>query len=131
MKTKFEEKKERARKANDLIAYFGSRGRMFFNHSGKISHMEVDERGRIWFINAYNGKRIYTHYNGRWRGFGEGGTLRDLIIRLRDYIQTGKDIGKMLGPFPDWYSNGDPWGYKEDMELVYIKALELGIAVEG
>jgi len=130
MKTKLEEKRGRAKKANALIAFIASCGRKFFNHSGKISHMEVDDRGRIWFINAYNGKRIYTHYTqGRWRGFGEGGTLRDLIIRLRDYICTGKNIGKALA-YPDWYSNSDPWGYNEDMEKVYKKALELGIVAE-
>jgi hypothetical protein len=123
------EKQDRLNKANELIALIAGCGRKFFAHNGRISHFEIDQRGRIWFIDAYREARIYTHFiSGRWHGFSEGGTLRDLVIRLRDFISIGKKITGVFGPFPDWYSEGDPWGYGQDMQKVAEKALELAIS---
>lgn len=124
------EKQVRMQKANELISCISGCGRKFFFHNGKPSAFVFDSRQRVWFVDAYENKYIYTHYTmGRWRGFSEGGTLRDLVIRLRDYITKGETIGRALGPYPDWYSDGDPWGYGKDMKKVYNKALELGIVV--
>jgi predicted RNA-binding Zn ribbon-like protein len=83
------DKAERTRKANDLILTIANYGRKFFQHNGRISRFELDARGRIWFIDAYRESRIYTHYaHGHWRGFSEGGTLRDLVIALRKHIKS-------------------------------------------
>ena len=106
-----------------------SYGRRFFTHQGRVSRFELDAGGRVWFVDAFAGARIYTHHtNGRWRGFSEGGTLRSLVIALRDYIQTGKPVPSgHLGPWPDWYSAGDPWGYGDAMPLVTKAAVELNL----
>ena len=82
----------------------------------------------MWFVDGYREDRIYTHYTrGRWRGFSEGGTLRDLVIRLRDFITKGTTVGRVFGPYPDWYCDGDPWGYGADMKRVFDAAVEMGI----
>ena len=81
-------------------------------------------------MDAYCEARIYTHHtNGRWHGFSEGGTLRSLAIALRDYIQTGKPIPSgHLGPWPEWYSAGAPWGYGDAMKLVTEVATDLKVS---
>jgi hypothetical protein len=121
------EKQQRLESANQLIQSIAGCGRKFFYHKGNVSRFELDKSGRVWFVDGYNGARIYTHYAGRWHGFSEGGTLRGLVIALRDYITHGNPIGFALGPFPDWYSGGDPWGYGADMKTVYECAVSTGI----
>lgn len=114
--------------ANKLLSVISSCGRRFFYHKGKVSMLDIDHRGRVWFIDAYTGKKIYTHYRYQWRGFSEGGTLKDLICVLRDFIVRGKRLHvSALGPWPDWVCNGDLWGYGDDMEKVRTAARDLGI----
>lgn len=120
-------KKTRAEQANMFLAAIAGCGRRFFAHSGRVSRFEVDDRGRVWFIDAYREARIYTHYKYRWRGFSEGGTLRGLVLQLRDFIRTGTPATMHLGPFPDWVCNGDLWGYKGDMEIVREAAVTCGV----
>jgi len=123
------DKAARLKKANNLILTIANCGRKFFQHNERISRFELDARGRIWFIDAYRESRIYTHYtHGRWQGFSEGGTLRDLVIALRKYIASGTQLNpSYLGPYPEWYSNGDPWGYGEDMPKISQAAVDLQI----
>lgn len=119
---------ERLEKANKIIQTIAGCGRKFFSHGDKVSHFFIDERGRVWFIDAYTDKAIYTHYTqGRWRGFSEGGTQRSAVIALRDYITKGLTLWSFFGPWPEWYSAGDPWGYGSDMQTVYQSAVSLGI----
>jgi hypothetical protein len=64
-----------------------------------------------------------------WRGFSEGGTLRSLVEQLRDYIRTGKQVHpQSFGPWPQWYCDGDLWGYGDDMQQVRDKAISLEIS---
>jgi hypothetical protein len=122
-------KQERLEQANELLRLIAHSGRKFFAHNGRVSRFEFDYRGRIWFVDAYRETRIYTHApNSNWRGFSEGGTLHAAVLHLRDYIRTGKQT-KDFGPWPDWYSNGDPWGYGSDMLTIRDAAIRLGIAV--
>jgi hypothetical protein len=111
--------KERLEKANEFINTIGSCGRRFFNHNGEVSRLEVDARGRVWFIDSYSKKRVYTHYRFEWRGFTNGGTLRCLIAYLRDYIKRGERFY-----IPSFHY----WGYDENaMAIVKHKAVELGL----
>lgn len=118
-------KAKRLEEANEFIKVIAVHGRMFFNHQGTISYLAFDKQGRINFQDSYSKRLIYTHYNGRWRGFSQGGTLKRLIVHLRDYvrceIKTGDDLFRVLPIhyadkriFPD-----HPWGYPEaDMTIV-------------
>lgn len=120
-------KKDRAEQASRFLATIASCGRKFFAHNGRVSRFEVDDRGRIWFVDAYRERRIYTHYEGRWSGFSEGGTLRNLVCKLRDFIRTGEQQRLHIGPWPDLICNGDLWGYGSDMDSVRTAAVACGI----
>lgn len=120
-------KSERAEIANQLVSAISACGRRFFAHDDRTARFEVDPRGRVWFIDAYSQRRIYTHYRYEWRGFTNGGTLRELIERLRDYIRTGERQRLNLGPWPQCYCDGDLWGYGDDMHTVRSAAARLGL----
>lgn len=113
-------KQERVVEANKVIEAISRHGRRFFHHEGRVTRFDLDARGRVWLIDKYSGRRVYTHYPYGWKGFSEGGTLRSLCQDLRDYIRTGKPIRQeWFGPFPDWRCGGDPWGYgTEGMEAL-------------
>lgn len=120
-------KPDRLLKANRLLRGIASCGRMFFRHDGKISQFELDAMGRVWFRDEHSGRRVYTHYSGEWRGFTNGGTMRNLVCHLRDFIRAGKMMpDHTLGPWPAWYCNGDLWGYGEHMDDIRELARDLG-----
>ena len=115
--------------ANQAIEIIASHGRKFFSlHADgrtegpeRVSRFELRDGGRLWFIDKYTQKAIYVAYRrGRWSGFSEGGTLRDLVCAMADWI-TGKrkDFpSKAFGPWPDYVCGGDLWGYGPDMAKV-------------
>ena len=121
-------KQQRVEAVNKLIKVIADHGRGFFKTGDNYAKMEVDNRGRIWFIDDYTGKRIYTHYNGRWRGFSHGGTLKDLVKGFRDYISKGVTHSYVpkFGPWPSHFCDGDLWGYGNDMVKVRQAAKRLG-----
>ena len=122
------EKQARLENANALIRYIADHGRRFFRMGIRVSQLERDSRGRVWFVDKYTGKRIYTHYRGRWRGFSEGGTLQCLVLKLVRYIVHGDLVpANVLGPWPDWYCGGDLWEYGDSMQAVRDEAARLGI----
>jgi hypothetical protein len=124
-----QEKKTRLLKANILIATIASCGRNFFASHKGIAHF-THEKGRIYFVDDYLEERLpLTHTNSsRWRTkFTHGGTLKNLIIALNSFIKTARKIEAILGPWPEWYCNGDLWGYGEDMQIVRNRAIDLGI----
>ena len=121
------EQKNRLKKANELINVISENGRHFFQCGGTVAWMEIDDRGRVWFHDSYTGKRIYTHHNGHWRGFTQGGTLRLLIICLRKFIKTGHKLSHAHFWCPDWINGGALWGYADGMEPVREAAKQLGI----
>ena len=118
MRPFIEEKRARAAEVNAFVAVIASTGRRFFAHGDTVARMEVDDRGRVWWVDEYNGARIYTHYRGRWRRFTHGGTMKVLVEAFRDYVCTGRKLGAGLFRSPSWACGGDVWGYGEDMELV-------------
>lgn len=123
-----EERRQRAEKANELIGVIAGCGRRFFFHQGRVACLEVDDRGRVWFHDEYTQARIFTHRNGRWDKFTHGGTLRAVVQRLRDYITTGQRLNpRIFGPWPEWYCDGDLWGYGEAMQIVRDAAVRLEI----
>lgn len=115
---KADDRQRRVNVSNQFLAAIAGCGRRFFLYDDRVSRFELDERGRVWFIDGYLGARIYTHH-WRWRGFSHGGTLLSLCKALREYIMGRRSIPlDHIGPWPSWYSDGDPWGYGDDMSLV-------------
>jgi len=124
------EETERLEKANQLIEVIANNGRKFFRHQDRVARLEVDGRGRVWYHDPYTQKRVYTHYEGYWRKFTGGGTLRSLVISLKKYVKTGRKLSISHFYWPDWICGGDLWGYGEAMNPVREAAQELGIAQE-
>ncbi|MDE1464814.1 hypothetical protein [Spartinivicinus poritis] len=130
-------KQQRLEAVNELIKVIASCGRCFFSENAYgfkqvenpfISTMEIDERGKIWFIDSETKERIYTHYQHRWKNFSQGGTLRGLIESFRNYISKGHQL--RANYFQPDMGNGfrNPWGYGDDILIVKEAALRLGIA---
>lgn len=104
---------DRVDHANELIRLIASCGREFFRNGETIAHMEIDKRGKVWFVDQYTCRRIYTHYSGRWRGFNHGGTMRRLIERLRDYITKEKKLNPfIIAPRCSNKDDSNIWGYE-------------------
>lgn len=119
-------REDRLEKANEFLRVMGSHGRGFFCHGGVMSWLEQDARGRIWFVDSWRGEMVYTHYHGRWRHFTQGGTLKSLIEALRVYVMNGARLSTRALWWPDWYCEGDLWGYGEEgMKPVRETALRL------
>lgn len=126
-------KQARCEHANELIKIIAKHGRRFFydKEHDRVAHFEVDDRGRVWFVDDYTNERIYTHGTGfmnRWAGFTHGGTLRDLVEKIRDYITDEKTVDRhWLGPSYA-FSDGDVWGYgAEAVAAVRAEAIVLPI----
>lgn len=127
---------ERARTANLLLDGIASLGRRFFDHTrhgGAVSRFEINPSGRVYFVDGYRGAQIATlHPKASWRGFSEGGTLRQLVEHLSAFVMWGTPIPRhLLGPWPDWMCGGDLWGYGAEMEVVRDIADRLGIRAEA
>ncbi len=120
-----ERKRLRVNRVNEFISVIASCGRRFFSYQERVSSFEVDDKGRLWFLDAYSQTRIYTHNSGKWRGFTNGGTLRTLIEDLRDYIRTGDSPNLNIGPWPKHLCDGDLWGYGDAMQQVRTAAENL------
>lgn len=112
-----------------MLEAIASCGRRFFRDKGRVSRLELDNKGRVWYIDSYTEKRIHTHHPWcKWRGFTGGGTMKDLIKALRNFVTKGTKLHpKAFGPWPQWYCGGDLWGYGDDMEKVRNSARHLGI----
>ena len=108
-------KQQRTNQVNHVIRIIGNHGRRFFfnQKTNCYACMEVDQRGKVWFIDDYSARRIFTHnttWGGRWRGFSHGGTLRSLVEGFRDYIRTGEPMHPgHLGP--ERFNDSNIWGY--------------------
>jgi len=114
--------------SNELLRTIASCGRRFFSNPDGTDRLELDRRGRVWFVSMWNHNRIYTHYRYWWRKFPYGGTLKDLIVYLRKFIMSGQQLHPLaFGPWPEWVCAGDLWGYGDDMEKVRRAAFRLGI----
>lgn len=126
-------KQERLDECNFLIEQISKHGRKFFNYQkqkGRTSKLELGFQERVYFIDGYTGKRIYTHRRYcRWNGFTEGGTLKSLVEAMRNYITFGDKIRFSSICAPDFYGDGgNVWGYENseaDKLRESVKHLEM------
>lgn len=126
-------KQERLEHANQLILIIARHGRRFFYHKGSdtTARLELDHRGRVWFIDHFTKARVYTHpatFGNDWRGFTHGGTMRGLVEAMRDYIRTGRRVPlNWLGP-QRLNDQSNIWGYEsEAMSAVRAEGIALPI----
>lgn len=122
---------QRLENVNAFIRLIGDIGRQFFKHKDRYASMEVDHRGRVWFIDDYTQERIYTHYRWRWSGFSHGGTMKNLIELFRDHIKKGHCMNPRYFDHQQLSCSGHIWGYPEkDLATLKAEAIRLGIIVE-
>ncbi|MDE1465652.1 hypothetical protein [Spartinivicinus poritis] len=131
-------KQQRLEAVNELIKVIASSGRCFFSENADksnkvenpfISTMEIDERGKIWYIDHYTRKRIYTHNDHDWNYFTHGGTLKRLVAFFRNHISKGAQIrADYFDPNGSFWGEQHPWAYGDDILIVKEAALRLGIA---
>jgi hypothetical protein len=126
-----EAKRLRLAHANALIEIIAGHGRRFFysRTHDRVASMTLDDGGRVYYVDDYSGRRVYTSKPGSWdgMGFSHGGTLKDLVERLRDYISKGRLL-------PRWVigisrpNGSNTWGYdNESMAKVRELAYALPI----
>ena len=121
------EEKKRIKKANELIKCIASVGRQFFRYEDEISFFTVNRLGHTFLYDPFSKKMVYTRYKGRWPGFSQGGTMRNLVIALTNYIKKGTKLSREHFWFPKWACSGDVWGYHLSMEDVRKKVIELDL----
>jgi hypothetical protein len=71
MKTSDDSRIGRVHACNALIETIGSCGRSFFKDkkTGQFARFELEEGGRLWFVDDYTHKRFYLNASGLpWRG---------------------------------------------------------------
>jgi len=127
------EKQQRVDHANELIKVVAAHGRRFFSSKERVAHIEL-RRGRVYYVDAYTEKAIYTHktpFGNEWKGFTEGGTMCLLVEDMRDYIMTGKRIMRWKIVIQQMGESGlenNVWGYDvESARAVREAAYELPI----
>ncbi len=123
-------RQDRVDTANAMLRIISEHGRQFFAHEGRVSRFVLDRRDRVWFVNKWTDRLIWTHQNGSWgRDFSEGGTLRELCVALREFIMGRAPLPlNHLGSWP-LSASGDLWDYgKDEMARVRERCAAL---VEG
>lgn len=97
--------------ANELIKEISRVGRKFFHTRGFIAKFISDQECGLCFIDNY----IRTPFQlkrmqqtNTWRHFSSGGTLKHLVVRLCEYIETGQQLKYVIH---DWGDGENCWGY--------------------
>ena len=127
------DKQLRLEHANQLSQVISTYGRQFFfnKKQNRTAKLILDINGRVWFMDDYSGELVYTHNTGfmnKWKGFTHGGTLKNLIQKMRDYIIKGKQIPITYIGQKGVFNNDNIWGYDDDeMEKTINESLKLPI----
>ena len=104
------EKYKRLKKVNNLIKFISERGRGFFKSKSLASICIINNR--FYFFDDYSEQMIYMWNNKRWQWrFSHGGTLRQLLLKLKNYVITGQPLIFII---PYTFQNENIWGYPED-----------------
>jgi acylphosphatase len=116
-------KQQRLERVNRFVAIIANCGRKFFRTNDYVSEFVLigaDEK--LVFIDNYTRTPIAVAQTGRWSGFSHGSTLKDLVISLGGYIETGESPRLNLGNLAN-----DPWRYGKDMNSVCVAASIIGL----
>lgn len=113
--------------ANLVIATIADCGRRFLFHKGNYAHF-IESDGRVWYVDHYTQDYVDLHDNYA-RGFSSGGTMKALCKSLLHYIEDGVPLSRgYFGPWPEWMSGGDLWGYGDKtMEKIRSQVESTGI----
>lgn len=113
--------------ANRLIEVISSYGRFFFysRHHDAVARMSFGPRV---YLHDERGAVIEVKASSKWKGFSHGGTLRNLVLQMRNYIQRGERIDPAYLGIDRQIGTGNIWGYSpEQMRLCREAAQQLPI----
>jgi len=100
--------------ANQLLEVIAKHGRRFFYcpKTERVARLVYDTK--VHLIDAKTGTKIVLRNNGSWTGFSHGGTLRELVTMMRDYVTKGTRIGMHFIGMERTFGDGNIWGYPAD-----------------
>lgn len=113
--------------ANRLIEVISSYGRSFFysRRRDSVARLSFDKRV---YLHDEGGATIEVKASSKWKGFSHGGTLRDLVLQMRNYVQRGERIDPAYLGIDRQIGEGNIWGYPpEQMRLCREAAQQLPI----
>lgn len=96
--------------ANRLIQVISSYGRCFF-YSRQLDSVASLSFDRRVYLHDESGATIEAKAASKWRGFSHGGTLRDLVLKMRDYVMRGQRIDPAYLGIDRLQGEGNIWGY--------------------
>lgn len=111
-KTRFA-KMLRCEYANRLIEVISSYGRCFFysRKNDRVARLSFEQ---CVVLHDESGTMIVAKAIGKWRGFSHGGTLRDLVLQMRNYVIRGERIDPAYIGIDCQIGGGNIWGYPPD-----------------
>lgn len=113
--------------ANRLIEVFSSYGRVFFysHKHDRVARLSFNQRV---YLHDESGALIEVKASSKWKGFSHGGTLRDLVLQMRNYVMRGERIDPAYLGIDCQVGEGNIWGYSPDqMRLCREAAQQLPI----
>lgn len=113
--------------ANRLIEVISSYGQGFFysRQHDNVARLSFDRRV---FLHDERGSLIEAKAACKWHGFSHGGTLRDLVLQMRNYVMRGQRIDPAYIGIEKPSGDGNIWGYTpEQMALCRAAAQKLPI----
>jgi hypothetical protein len=110
--------------ANQLIQVIARHGRRFLYSPAhdRVARLVYDKS--VYLMDAKSGVRVVLRNNGEWAGFSHGGTLRDLVTMMRDYVMKGTRIGFHFIGLERTFGKGNIWGYTDDQMLACRNAAQ-------
>ncbi|WP_219097765.1 hypothetical protein [Pseudomonas sp. UMAB-40] len=113
--------------ANRLIEVISSYGQGFFysRKNDSVARLSFDQRV---YLHDASGTMIEAKATSKWRGFSHDGTLRDLVLQMRNYVMRGERIDPAYLGIDRQLGGGNIWGYPpEQMRLCREAAQQLPI----
>lgn len=113
--------------ANRLIQVISSYGRCFFysRKHDSVARLSFDQRV---YLHDESGATIEAKASSKWQGFSHDGTLRDLVLQMRNYVMRGERIDPAYLGIDRQRGIGNIWGYPpEQMRLCREAAQQLPI----
>lgn len=113
--------------ANRLIEVISSYGRSYFYSRKNDSVARLSFNQRV-YLHDENGATIEAKATSKWKGFSHGGTLRDLVLQMRNYVMRGERIDPAYLGIDRPIGGGNIWEYSpEQMRLCREAAQQLPI----
>lgn len=113
---------------NQLIQIISQHGLCYFYNErhNRVARMVYEDT--VYLHDEKSGNKVELRKNGSWEGFGHGGTLRDLVLMMREYVMCGRRIDPVFIGLERTNGQGNIWGYPAD-EMAKCRAEAAKLAI--